>query len=676
MMCCVAHRVMSGDGCSQFVLHAWKADICANCLRSRSNHMADAETAAAADVSIPAQTEHHCSTTSPAKHDSAHNSESPRSSNFAAAKPSPVKAKPIISAKPAKSKKPNLVGGQTSVKSDISQCDEHISAERSASSESKITVTSDRSSVQLTAEKLSSLAAAEFLHTADTCIENEKQMCANEKMFHHYEVYDVSARGLSGTPRDVELGNKTASSGPKVLKAEHGKFQTLPLGVTEVAEEHVAMPYNVVDVTLPRQFSLSDSATLPASSWPNRPQPAKRQAISKSPPKPQERVTITNSQTVSSSNIGVADHQESEGCSEASATISRMAQSDLVSDRYAHRIYEDIDDLRVDHFSSKTNAHSSITKSPAFEAKMAALALLEFKKTSEPVTTVALAANPPEETVSLQSDIILLAQDSAVVPTTKTEKTHKNGGKTFLQKFFKFGSKETVETAQTCTTGSSDEASLKVVQCQDSLSPGKGISDDGKLSPDAVLPQAAPLNEKRAMLMNLKDCLAKRQTSAVSSSVENSPDHSRTRSLEPTPLQISVQSTSSLHENSEEKDDKHNSVLQETLPPMKSHFDSRSIHDQQPVSTSGLTSVPPEAPKELAEIDRSLRIVDMKSVEMQRLEVKDLTIVTEDAAANAECSVSTCSSDAVSPTPSDLSVEGSDHHSLKRKSRTDRQGNG
>jgi len=663
---------MSGEVCMQFVLHAWKVDVCANCLKPRSKHVTDA------DASVHLQPEH-CRNT--------HNFESARASNISASKPSPVKVKPAVSAKPEKPKKPTVVRDQTSVKSEIKQCDEHISAEHLTPSKSKNTVSDDAPHFQFAEQDImsSSHAAPEFAHTTDTCVEDESEVCSNEKTAHHYEVYDVTARGLSGTPREIKVGNGTAGEVKTVHQtpeSEHGKFQTFPLAAMraiEVAEEHVAMPYNVVDVTVPRQPSSSagiHGATVPTSTWPNKPQPAKRQVISKSSPKPQERVTKFKEQTPS--NVDVSGQKEPDGCAKTSAAVSKIVQSDLVSDRYAHRIYEDIDDLDVDQFSSKTAARSSVSKSPAFEAKVAALASLDLRKTGKQVTTVAPTVNPPEESVSLKSDVALPAQDSVVVPASKQEKTRRSGGKTFFQKFLKFGSKDTAEVTRGTAIGSSDEVSLKAAQCPGSPSPGRvSVSDDAKSSPESVPPQVALLNEKQAMLMNLKDCLAKRQTSVGSDSVEVPPVQARTRSSEPTPLRSSIQSVSNVqqaHGNNMEKNDKLTVILQETSPPVDSQTANLPVSDQQPISISVSASVPPHACKELSDPDKSLQSVDKKSNEIQRLEVKDLTIVTEDAA-NVDCSVSTCSSDAVSPTPSDLSVEGSDHHSLKRKSRADRQGN-
>jgi len=678
---------MSEAVCSQFVLHAWKADICANCLKPRSMHVDDG------DTSIVSKSEQCSSISSPAKHVNTRNFESAHLSNTVAAKPSPVKSKPVVSAKPEKPKKPSLTAEHTSApggKSEIKQCDEQNSSEHQMPYKLKNTVCNNASHFQFAEETSSCLGAPEFTHTTDTCVEDE-EMHSNEKTAHHYELYDVTARGLSGTPRETEIDNGRDSDNKAIdpnLESEHGKFRTLPVAamrVVEVAEQHVAMPYNVVDVTLPRQLSSSagiHSTTPPTSTWPNKPQPTKRQVVQKSPPKPQDRANKPKEQTAPS-DVDVSGHQEPDGCTKSPDDVCKTVQSDLVSDRYAHRIYEDIDDFHVDQFSSKTAARSSVNKSPAFEAKMAALASIDFNKTGKQVTTVAATVSPPEESISLKSDVAVPVQDAVVLPSIKPEKTRKSGGKKFLQKFLKFGSKDTSEAGPSSSAVSSgDEASSKVVECPGSPSLGKtSISDDIKPFPDTTPPQVVPLNsEKQAMLMNLKDCLAKRQSSVGGNSVDISPLRLQTQSSEPTSLRSSVQSAIIVPQacgSDVEKSDEHNAILAETSPPVNKQSDSLPTHGQQPGQQPASIDVPASVQsnvcKELSETDKRLPSVDKKSNEPQRLIVKDLSIVTEDTA-NADCSMSTCSSDAISPTPSDLSMEGGDHHSLKRKSRTDRQG--
>ena len=682
------NRIMSEGVCSQFLPHAWKADVCANCLKPRLKHVDNA------DVCVTPQSPQ--STSCPSmlsKHVNTQLSDSAQVSH----KSSPAKVKPVVLTKPEKPKKPCLVGDHASVKTDVKQCEEFISAEHPTPSKMKNAVANNSSHLQFTeAEKICDVDAPEVIRTMEMHIEDENDVHLNDKTFHHYEVYDVTARGLSETQLELGVDDESASKDKIIdqsLESERRKFKTLPVAamrVVEVAEQHVAMPYNVVDVTVqrPRASNItqlssditsvgSNSTNAPTNTWPNKPQPAKRQMVPKSPPKPRERVTKPKEQTSSSSDIEVSSRQEPDGSDELPADASKIVQSDLVSERYAHRIYEDIEDFETDQFSSKTTAHSFVNKSPAFEAKLAALSSLDFGKTAKQVTIETPTVNPPVESTPVKTDIASSVQDTVVVPASKPEKTRKSGGKTFFQKFLKFGSKDTSEAARSSALSGSDEASLKAAQCPDIPLPGNtNVSDDGKSPPDAVPSQAAPLNEKQVMMMNLKDCLAKRQTSISSDSSEVPPVHSRTRSFDPTPSRSSVQSVSSLqqaHGNNVEKSDKHTVVLPETSPPVVSKSSSPSIHDQ-PTSTNISFPPPQHAYKELSETDKSFRSVDKTSNEMQRLEVKDLTVVTEDIG-NVDSSVSICSSDAVSPTPSDLSLEGGDHHSLKRKSRTDRQGN-
>ena len=656
---------MSDAVCSRFVLHSWKADVCANCSRPRLKHVDTA------NVAVPPSSERSCSASSPATVSKHVDTRLCESAHVAAAKPSPIKTKPVVSAKPEKPKKPDLVGDQTPVKSNNKQCDEPTSTEHPTPP--KLTNTIPSHFI---------VDEAEVTDTKQIPVEDE-EFCSSEKGFHHYELYDVTARGSSGTAREFEVGNGTVGV-DQSLNLEQRKFRTLPAvapRVVEVAEEHVAMPYNVVDVTIRRPCASnvtplsSDtvSSAPPTSTWPNKPQPMKRQTIPSSPPKPCERLTKSKEQMSTSLNTDIANRQQVGVCSEVPAVSRKTEQSDLVSDRYAHRIYEDIDDFDVDQSSSKTAVHSVVNKSPAFEAKMAALASIDFGKTAKPVATVAQTENPVEESSPVKTNVTPSVQDAALVPAGKPEKTRKSGGKTFFQKFLKFGSKDASEAARSSVVSSADEASLQVVQFPASSSAGTtNVSDDAKSSQDATPSQAAPLTEKQAMLVNLKQCLAKRQNSDSS---ELSPIHPRTRSSESTPLRSSTQSVGSVqqaHDNISEDNENQTVIILETSPPVDTQSSSPSIHG--PSSSTDLSFSPPQPScKELSETDRSLRSVDRTANEMQRLDVKDLTVLTEDAG-NVDGSVSICSSDAVSPTPSDLSMEGTDHHSLKRKSRTDKQG--
>jgi len=638
------------------------------------------------------------------------------SSEVDAAKPSPVKVKPAVSAKPATPKKPNLIADQVSVKSDIKQSNERISGEHLMPSKSKDSVPNSSSDFRSSEEELitSSDDVSDVVRSKEICVTNEKEVLSSEKTFHHYDLYDVTARELSGTPKQPEVVIGTAPEDESIRQSlasesEQRKFRTLPasaMRADDVAEEHVAMPYNVVDITMrrPRVSDIdppisdvasanSNSPSAGVSTWPSRPQPAKRQAIPRSPPKPRERASKHKEQVAASLNADVSSCQDADpdNCSKP-AVVSRMMPSDIVSERYAHRIYEEIDDLDVEQSCSKadvelsrqTATRSSVGKSPAFEAKMAALASLDLGKTVQQIGTVASTASVPEESPAVKTTVASSVQDTVVVPAGKPEKTRKSGGKTFFQKLLKFGSKDTSNAVQSSIANRNDEGGMNVVECPDSPSSGrKNVTDDDTSSSSAVLTQTAQLTEKQAMLMNLKDCLAKRQTS-IGIGIESSetfPIHSGTQSSEPHPLRSSTQPAGSVqpmqgHGCGMEKTEKQTIVtpalpVLETPPAADSQASDLTIQEQ-PSSKDVSVSAPQHACKE-SDADRGLQSVDKKGNEVQRLEVKDLTVTTEDAG-NVDCSVSTCSYDAVSPTPSDLSVDGTDHHSLKRKSRADRQG--
>ena len=701
-VCCAVNRTMSDGACRQFVRHAWKEDVCANCLRSRLKH------ADHVDVPVsPAPSQHSRSTSSPTA-PSVH--VGMNSSEVDAAKPSPVKMKPAVSAKPATPKKPNLLAEQVSAKSDIKQSNEHISRERLMPSKSKDSVPNSSSDFRSSEEELinSSDDVSDVVRSKEICVTNEKEVHSSEKTFHHYDLYDVTARELSGTPKQPEVVIEDESIRLSLdSESEHRKFRTLPasaMRADDVAEEHVAMPYNVVDITVrrPRVSDIdppisdvasanSNSSSAGVSTWPSGPQPAKRQAIPRSPPKPRERASKYKEQVAVSLNTDASSFQDPDpgNCSKPSV-VSRMMPSDIVSERYAHRIYEEIDDLDVEQSCSKadvelsrqTATRSSMGKSPAFEAKMAALASLDLGKTVQQIGTVSSTASLPEDSPAVKTTVASSVQDTVVVPAEKPEKTRKSGGKTFFQKLLKFGSKDTSEAVQSSIANRNDEGGMNVVECPDSPSSGrKNVMDDDTSSSSAVLTQTAQLTEKQAMLMNLKDCLAKRQTSIGIESSETFPVHSGTQSSEPTPLRSSTQPAGSVqpmqgYGSSMEKTEKQTIVtpalpVLETPPAADSQASDLAIQEQ-PSSKDVSISAPQHACKE-SDADRGLQSVDKKGNEVQRLKVKDLTVTTEDAG-NVDGSVSTCSSDAVSPTPSDLSVDGTDHHSLKRKSRADRQG--
>jgi len=687
---------MSDGTCSQFVLHAWKASVCANCLRPRSKHHTDH----ADPPVIPVHSRSTSSADAASKHTGVHTSEAAVThlSHVGLNKQSPGKVKPPISAKPEKPRKPSLTGDQVTVKSQIKQPDDHFCGEHLTPSESKSSVPNNSANAQVTEKEFkSSVEVSSVAYTTDTSITAEKATDSNEKTFHHYDLYDVTARGLSGTPGeadkvDMSTAGEAINDGRR-REFEDRKFQSLPTSavrVNEVAEAHVAMPYNVVDVTLPRprasnitsgmsdEVPMGSSSTVAAvSTWPTKPQPANRQVISKSPPKPRERLTKTKQESASSQNMEASSHHD---LAKMTADAVEVATSDLVSERYAHRIYEEIDDLAVDQTDTdlirQTAARSSIGKSPAFEAKMAALASLNLGKAGKPVVAAPQPVNLPEESAADETNVASSVQDSAVVPAVKPEKTRKSGGKTFFQMLLKFGSKDTSEASQSSTSNSSSDSSSKVIECPNSPSGKTNICDEDRSSmSDAVSTRAAPLTEKQAMLMSLKDCLAKRQASVGNESSELSPVPAKIQSSEPSLLRSSTQSSGSVQQAvsiSKEKSREHGIVASETSPFADNQASGPLIQGQMSPNDVSM-SAPQPTTRDLPDTDKGLQRMDKKGHEMQQLAVKDLSVVTEDGS-NADCSVSTCSSDAVSPAPSDLSVEGSDHHSLKRKSRTDRQG--
>ena len=696
---CVVNRAMSGGQCIRFVAHAWKTDICANCLRPSLKH------ADHGDVSTsPVQHEHAHSASSSAAVSMNAGTHLSESSKIGAAKLSPVKPKPAVSAKPATAKKPNLTGDQVPVKPHIRQSSDCVSGEHLMPSRSKSGVVNNSSVFTFTEEGSvnSSDGVSDVAHVKDVCITDEKEEHSNQKTFHHYDLYDVTARELNGTPKqpEVVIGTASESTGHNLdCESEQRKFRTLPVSATrvdDVPEEHVAMPYNVVDITLrrpcvtngdPLSLDPSVSSSSPPAAvgtWPSKPQPAERQIVPRSPPKPRERVSKPQEQVAVSTNVEVASLQDTDGCAKTPAVASNVMSSDLVSERYAHRIYEEIDDLDIEQCGSKadvewsrqTTSRSSAGKSPAFAAKMAALASLDLGKTRQVATVAAPTMNTPEESLETKSTVASSVQDTIVVSAAKPEKTRKSGGKTFFQKLLKFGSKDTSEAVQSSAVSRTDEGNTNVIECSGSPSCGVVTNDDAVSSSSVSPTQTTQLTEKQAMLMNLKDCLAKRQTSESS---EISPIHSRTRSLEPTHLRTSAQSTGSIQPvqgqgSSMEKSEKQAAVVPilEASPVVDSQASHLPIQEQSS-SKDVSVSAPQQAGKE-SDTDIGLQgVTDKKSKERQRFEVKDLTVTTEDAG-NADCSLSTCSSDAVSPTPSDLSAESSDHPSLKCKARTDRQG--
>ena len=382
-----------------------------------------------------------------------------------------------------------------------------------------------------------------------------------------YQVYDVSAKGMSGMPDPVDHFEQS----PLVVQSpiqslDRRDVRKGAVRMVEVEEQTVAMPYTVVDVTTCPPFAKEriDTGQLPPK-LPSTPAPEKAASRSASPgmdvgnkPLPAKRDFKNVGQICSptpkhrlfsnSSHEPVPDEEVYGAAGESEVSVKMAGKTELVRPDYKspaplrkplflNRVYEDIDESSMmpdtsrpaaNEFVRQTSARSSATKSSAFEAKVAALSGLDLGKTVSLKTPPAVMMDSDsmrEPLVAADekmsgSEVISGKKDLVPTGTSKQEKTKKSGGKTFFQKLLKFGSsKETIVEPPTAVPAAIEESTQKSSVHKAEMLVENSVktcaADDTPLSP-SVVHRAPVIKEREAILSEVKDRLAKRQQVVVS----------------------------------------------------------------------------------------------------------------------------------------------------------------
>ena len=490
----------------QFQQHAWKKDICANCSRSKSLHFIN---------SIPQPVKRQTKPPEKKITDSAEScSDAGLCSNISqkmtikqnvtedlrereicavvtsSSKPSPIKAKPCISLKPEKARKPVVA---------FSSNEERVNLKINA--DVKLDEFKEDIKNKSRPEILPPDIPNEDCETGKPgpCIprSGNETKTMNTEVFqdkrkstsHYYQIYDVSAKGLSGAPENF------VNDDCNQMNLNCNSLQRNVCRIVETEnEQHVAMPYTVVDVTvctLERNRLDKPPPQLPSTPAPDKNHFSLTCSASKS-------ATLQ----VESSSISQRNNK-SAGDNIDEIESSELAFSPLIVRK--PRLYEDIDDI-VESLvaSSADNLSNSLRQSviksstvvlSSFEAKQAALSNLAIQKIE-----------------SEKGDTMILKAEQGEVKSTgliRQDKARKSGGKSFFQKLLGRGNKEkeiNFDSNKSC-------GSNKLV-----IEPVSQISDtslaSGTQSP--MVTKEVSQQERLSVLHEVKDRLAKRQQQGVS----------------------------------------------------------------------------------------------------------------------------------------------------------------
>jgi len=290
----------------------------------------------------------------------------------------------------------------------------------------------------------------------------------NSSPSHIYQVYDISAKGLSGTPAplgpavDAELDASVVRSGTLDRNSMTGSM-IRSCRILDVAEEHVAMPYTVVDVTvstLTRQSNKEREKQPPC--LPSTPAPITSSTL------PRTQSSTTNRSVAQNSSNELGSLQRVNNDNEAGNKTVEVVTSDLEDSeenwpKYMPKgIYEDICDddyekrptvTRGSELTRNTSARLSLAKSSNFEAKLAALASLDLGKpaggkVSSYAAPVPAKRDVRQEVIPLQelAEVVAVSSevDKNVQPAAiaRQDKARKSGGKSFFQKLLKIKTKD------------------------------------------------------------------------------------------------------------------------------------------------------------------------------------------------------------------------------------------
>jgi len=293
---------------------------------------------------------------------------------------------------------------------------------------------------------------------------------------HYYQIYDISAKGLSGTPEPVDVSEQNGV----VAKGTRGACR-----VVDVVDEpqNVAMPYTVVDVTVcqPNKDQLLSKAPpqLPLTPAPirdggaasvaqNNTMPTSRPWSTREGIDPQRHTTPKTTHDLS--RTGLSNPLSSDSCPSETSSVRGTAVLPLdgrflVGKMATQDFYEDIGGNNAsDKHSSSSNLSSemnptlstTVSKSAALEAKMAALSKLDFNRavaSSQATSTLPArmddARHDPLVAAGVDRQDLGEAEETksgeiaTVVTLNRQEKGRKSGSKSFFQKFLKRGNKET-----------------------------------------------------------------------------------------------------------------------------------------------------------------------------------------------------------------------------------------
>jgi len=732
---------MADELCSRFQQHAWKTDACANCLKPKSRHEGSAPDASRP---TPARRQSKESTAvAPRVNDAVvtvndvigqraklekitnvGNSEETILSKESltsktGAKPSPIKAKPSIGSKPTLSQKPAvlskdnlynaLVAGDTG-KVISTSCGQAASETIENVDSLGACVANKCESSELVADLLSDYPPILKSDCNTNVVKNifsgtSPAKCLSEsKTSHYYQVYDITARNMEEelAMDSAEYTTKNNTDNKIVgVKIKSGK-RVQAMQMVEVAEEQIAMPYNVVDVTirrpkasdcypqLPSTPAPSDSNGFTGNTWPasGKHQSAIKEVSPMSSPVPRQRST----KVTESSKVVSEQHKTSSTGTHAQA--NEVTDSDHCFDRYAHRVYEDIEDTKTSVSMSSLSvrngqqslSRSTGAKSAAFEARVAALSTLDLGKSNSQKQAPGVSGSI-EQSEGVKSDEQMASPSKKkpeIVPVelSKPDKVRKKeGSKSFFHKLLKLGSKDSskdVKDIKELTLMSDNNE--KVLHSRKNID-GSIVEEHlvAEASNPDLLVSSAPaclasvvINEKQAVLMNLKDCLVKRH---MSTAVENTANSSV--SLAPNENVVPLSNVTSHCENTNEHI---NDVLklEMTVVPVQDDGPMQEIPCPMPAPRIGSTKIQP-APDSSEVLSTSIVQTSAANVLEHNLEedsscdqhgisgdVVALTVVTENPQMLENFASPCSSSDAVSPTPSDQCLEGTDQLTRKR----------
>lgn len=366
---------------------------------------------------------------------------------------------------------------------------------------------------------------------------------------HYYQIYDISAKGLSGKPEPMEIPEEGKE---EAVGAESAKAIRGCRAVELIDDQHnnTAMPYNVVDVTkcpLTKDQMISKiPPQLPSTPAPNRssgvPSGVSNTLPSSQTSSMRDFADLLKNTAVSPKTLRKSVEQDATrfrtGESSAASTSSHLltdntrtsVEEKTTNEDVNKDLYEDIGGCsretdRQQLSSSVGNNPVTCTsslRSSAFEARLAVLVKCDLGRavsqgtlTSGTISTDDLKAEGSSVTDKQESSDVIATDSKFGESNTigRQEKSRKSGGKSFFQKFLKRGNKESMAEQVPCRMSSGNitiEPILNICTTDgDTVAPGQSPSGDISPSHSAfkpfvpkdkvllfpVIPCKKPLNE-------------------------------------------------------------------------------------------------------------------------------------------------------------------------------------